>query len=360
VPNDSLRKTLFRERAEQHQATQQRTKAAIREMGVFLVVIGILATLIFLFLPYLVLLLAPVNPGLVAVFITTVQAAPVVLRLLQVLGLTVAGFGVAKLVQARRAQVRSLKCPKCSLPFEVVVKTRKAMCPSCGALAILGPSTNDNLQLVECPYCHLSTAASPDAETFRCSNCGLSRPGASQKATLDEYAPCPSCKAQVPKGAIVCVQCGNAAEDAYAKGKFLPGYDMDWLIGKDGTGHGWFAGSLLKTIHASASTASRLDEIGPLFADLETSMMSVEQAGVEGHDEASMARLTAYLTNVYRDLLRKELSVIEEQPNDAYDKESIAPVVKQPYLKAVERLKGRRLLPSQTSTSTTLSLRSDP
>ena len=63
-----------------------------------------------------------------------------------------------------------------------------------------------------------------------------------------------------------------------------------------------------------------------------------------------MTRLTADLMNVYRGLLRKELSVIEAEPNHAYERKSIHLVVKQPYLKVVERLKAQRLLQDNVST----------
>lgn len=341
----TIPKTLFRQNAESHQDTEERTVSAKAGHGAVLIVIGSVSSIVLYFFPALAVLFPFIGwAGYIIGRIVGSDMAPLVIAItiITVKLICFAGilYGAAKLISAWRANTKSLKCPRCGSSFEVFTKVTKAMCPSCGLLVLPGESQSPNLRLVECAYCGLKTAASPDCLTYRCSNCGVSRTGITTPGIQDKD-PCPFCGNLKPTEATLCLYCNNTIKQTYHNGKFLDSFNMDWLIGKDATGHYHFSKGLLTSINANASGAKGLDELAICWADLETALISMEEAGCNGAEQAVIEDLIPQLEAVYGSLLEKELRIIEGDANKKYEKGKLKISIDEPYLKARRRIEER-------------------
>ena len=153
--------------------------------------------------------------------------------------------------------------------------------------------------------------------------------------------PCPFCDNLIPTEAILCLQCGKALKQTHHDGKFLDGFDMDWLIGKDAVGHYQFSKALLTSIETEVSRAQGLDELAACWTDLETALVSLEEAGYNGAEQIVTKDLIPQLEATYRNLIENEMRIIEGDVSRKYKKGSLKVLVNESYLKGRRRIEER-------------------
>lgn len=107
---------------------------------------------------------------------------------------------------------RTVTCPFCEKRHSLFSTVRSYICDECMHVLRLSKPGNE-LVKVECPYCALEWADSPDAGNSRCFCCGarLSLNGGFA-SFAGETLTCPNCAATNANGSYFCKSCGDGIE----------------------------------------------------------------------------------------------------------------------------------------------------
>lgn len=233
-------------------------------------------------------------------------------------------WGIFTTIRSLTSSVKNVTCPVCGTEHhQIFERVRKYWCPNCRALLLLGEDTMMMPQLSACSYCGLQTAVTKDHGRFLCSNCGIVRESSDEGEQETEI--CPECNQSVPEGAIYCKYC-----ESILMTDFSADHDMDWKVGKDASGHMWFARALLKVIRewtsAKIDTEDTADLLAKKWTGAETNIektysllakkmkeafTSLEEALQEPECRTSAGAILTEIDLAYAVLLRYELQCVQ-------------------------------------------------
>jgi hypothetical protein len=332
-----LSKTCLREKLEARELALEQSQETDVQKGALMLGIGAIAAFVFArypvvgaFLPVggrLSSLLFRVSPDFAD------QLARVLGYLASAFFVVVACLGVKRLVSGARTQVRSIACPRCGTKHPLPERIRKTICPQCALLTILG-DTDTEATMSFCGYCGLAVAVSEHSGDFRCSKCGSLRNGTATPG-MDILYPCEACGKAIPADPVICIYCGKSYRDIYVRGKFTPGFDMDWLGGKDAAAHRQFAEATLEAFDKT------IPETGGALADLEMVLLCLEEAYAGDQDVALCDQTLKHLESTYLKFLEAELDILRTTGGQRYSTGTWDPYVKLPYLKVRRSLEAR-------------------
>ncbi len=322
-------KTLFQQKAEEYREKQDSTK----EEGLRSA-LGILG-----------ISLAAVVGGIVLFpLMWAVKKLLALAVIMVIIGGTIGTVGgIIFTVVAFVSPSKLVTCPICRTEHRIYKSIRKYICASCRVLLLLGNDSRLIPHLSTCPYCELQTAVSDDHGRFLCPNCGIIRQPSG--TDIGETKTCPECKNIVPKESIYCKFCENILKSNFAQpteGDPLLAYDEYWKIGKDATGHFYFAKALLKLIQERIDMVEktkfslRVAEVQLLLSKLTDSLMSLEEALQEPNLRSSVAAFLPEVDLTYTDLLKSELRGV--QSRTTFPKEALPILVNEPHITARERI----------------------
>lgn len=295
----SIGKTLFQVRSEDYQIDQARTRSSGRIQGLLIMGVSIFVLITALIVNFIIVQVAGRNWGVLFI--------PILFGLIGV------PYGILVFAGNSLRPTKRVICPQCSTEHKIYRQVQKYMCTNCRALLLLGDNAKLIPQLSPCSYCGRQTAITPDHGRFLCPNCGIIR---ESDGTNEETPsrPCPECKATLPQRAIYCTSCGNIVIGNFSQpvqGNLSLAYDQDWKIGKDATGHFYYAKALLKGVSDDLRSASDVEKIQVLMTTLAESLLSVEEAWQAAQLRSSIEALLPEIDAIYATFLEAELRILQ-------------------------------------------------
>ena len=320
-------KTLFKERSDTYQNSQDRTKKAGVTTGLGILGLSVIALIVSLGIDYAI----RAATGYVLCILPIIEIASAV-------GIPI---GLIWTIVNLIRPTKPVTCPVCGTEHRVYKSVRKYMCPNCRALLLLGKDAKLMPQVSTCPYCGAQTAITADHGHFLCPNCGVVREQDGFEGTVGSQN-CPQCQQSVPDGVIYCKSCGTVLKSDFSQ-PVLPAlvYDQDWKIGKDGIGHFYFVQALLAGIRQKAGARGDIAAAQTLITDMENALISMEEAlqtpDLQPHIEAILSQVDL----TYAALLQFELDGIQALDlKKKLAKDALKTIAAEPHIAARRRIEG--------------------
>jgi hypothetical protein len=275
-----------------------------------------------------------------------------VFYLVLIVGALFTVIGLIATIVALVRPTKRVRCPSCKAAHTIFRAVREYICPSCCELLRVGESSYCEPASVTCSYCSHKTAVSRDHGSFPCSDCGifLTPEGRFSSSAVDS---CPECNAQVPQGALFCIECDALFERQYlypAKEDDRGAHDEDWVAGKDARGHFQYARALLKQVEKETPCPPTVEHPESPLITLKKALLSLGEAAADSTLKAQCVVVLPEVDEVYASVLRWELDATDalfeanNEPDQVYDPAAarvlVSEIIKvwEPHLAAREQL----------------------
>ena len=328
--------TLFRRAARNHQVG--RDKGVAIAGSVVLIVLGIVAALLG---PTLIPFVLVRMPGLAGIYGASATRSPEAVGTFWIIfrALVIAG-PVGMLAYNLMKPTKTSSCPRCRSEFRIFKAESKFMCPKCYLLILMGANSVLSPKLSRCRYCDLETGVTDDYGGFLCPNCSINRRWNDDADLLTSIA-CPMCAAALPAEVSYCKECHAIIEKVFCDKERLKTFDIDWEIGKNSSGHFYYAKGILESIRevAKAGAEHDIQEVEFWLTRLTTALMSIEESQQDLAIKTMAESLIPLADATYADLLNCELLLFQKtETAEKFEKDALQIFVDEPHLVPRRRL----------------------
>ena len=332
--------TLFHEKVTKDALGLGTKWAALLSSFMFLVVgivVAVLFPIILNFLLYKFVFIGAIVTDVLDAFPTLWVILGYVLTTLKVL---IVIIPAALTVYYLASPTKSISCPKCGSPHRILKSAKRYICGKCESLLLLGKNVAMTPKHSACTYCDMRTPITEDYGDFFCPNCGIKRVSNSTQGDKPTTS-CKKCEKSIPVDAIYCLGCDSITRNIFPTRKPLPEYDKFWKIGKDASGHFFYAKAILSSIKEalSASDNEELDKLKFFLTSFEEALMSVEVSMEETQLRPKVYKFLPELDHVYGEVLSFELRLFQSADSEKqYPKRGLQLLVEEPHIIARRRI----------------------